>query len=81
MTNLLILSLGNRKQSAVKVQEILTESGCMVKTRLGIHSNPEGVCSDEGVIILEVIAEESALNGLVSKLGEVEGVKARLVII
>lgn len=79
MTNLLILSIGNRKQSALKVQEILTESGCMVKTRLGIHTNPSGVCMDAGVIILEVIAKEFELQGLVSKLETVEGVKAQLV--
>ena len=79
MTNLLILSVGNRKKSALKVQQILTESGCMVKTRLGIHSNPEGVCSDEGIIILEVVAGDSDIAGLVVKFEELDGVKAQLV--
>ena len=51
----------------------------MVKTRLGIHTNPSGVCMDAGVIILEVIAKEFELQGLVSKLETVEGVKAQLV--
>jgi hypothetical protein len=79
MANILILSVSKRKDAAVTVQKILTESGCMIKTRLGLHENGEGKCSDDGLIILHLEASDNDINGLIAKLEQVEGVKAKFV--
>ena len=31
------IQVGDREQEAVKVQELLTKQGCIIKTRLGLH--------------------------------------------
>ena len=36
MKNIVIISVEHRKNSAVAVQEVLSEYGCLIKTRLGI---------------------------------------------
>lgn len=81
MANILILSVEKRKDSAVKVQEMLTEAGCMIKTRLGLHEGGGDKCSDAGLIILQLESDINDINDLVAKLENIEGVKAKLVII
>jgi riboflavin synthase len=81
MADILILSVEKRKDTAVKVQEILTEAGCMIKTRLGLHESGEKQCSDAGLIILQLESDINDINVLVSKIGGIEGVKAKLVTI
>ncbi len=79
MANILLFSVQDRKKSAMRIQEILTNSGCRIKTRLGLHPGDDGVCSDSAVIILDIAAKESELSALVAALGSVEGVKVELV--
>ena len=79
MADILILSVAERKDTAVKVQEILTGAGCMIKTRLGLHEGDAGKCLDAGLIILQLAADKEDINGLASKLETLEGVKAKLV--
>ena len=49
--NIILILIDSRKDSAVKVQKILTEWGCMVKTRLGLHEGVLSNCSDHGAYI------------------------------
>ncbi|MDR1195188.1 MAG: hypothetical protein LBL00_01790 [Endomicrobium sp.] len=79
MANILILSVAKRKDTAVTVQQILTQAGCMIKTRLGLHENAEGQCCDAGLIILRLEAGDKDINDLIAKLEQVEGVKAKFV--
>jgi hypothetical protein len=79
MVNILILSVAKRKDAAIAVQEILTEAGCMIKTRLGLHESCG--CSDSGIIILHIEADSNDINDFVSKLEKIDGVRAKLVVI
>jgi len=79
MADILILSLGKRKSSALKVQRILTAGGCFIKTRLGIHDSCGDSCSDNGLIILELAASVKEIKAMASKLSKVSGVKAKFV--
>lgn len=74
-----LIAVGNRKESASRVQQILTGWGCMIKTRLGIHDGVLDDCSETGLIILEVVGEEEKKAELERKLGVVPGVVARRV--
>jgi hypothetical protein len=76
---LLVILMRTRRASAVKVQKILTDSGCIIKTRLGIHDGVLDKCSDTGLVILELVGSKADRAGLNKKLLKVTGVKTKLV--
>lgn len=76
--NIMTLLLNNRIQNAIKLQEVLTKSGCLIKVRLGIHEAGE-VCSNEGLIVLQLTGSTEELTMLEKELNSVDGVKAKLV--
>ncbi len=71
------IQVGDREQEAVKVQELLTKHGCIIKTRLGLHeASVEGQCSSNGLIILEFIKnKEDEIKALIKELDALESVK------
>lgn len=77
--SILLILVGNRKESAVKVQKILTGWGCIIKTRLGIHDGVLDNCSDEGLLILELHGTEEQKNELARKVAVLPGVNSKLV--
>jgi len=77
--SILLLLMGNRTATAVRVQEILTDMGCFIKTRLGIHDGSPDACTNSGLIILELLGEKEKKNNLVEQLESLEGVKVKLV--
>lgn len=52
------IQLGNRVNEAVKVQELLTKNGCIIKTRLGLHESSDAHCSTSGLILLEFLPDK-----------------------
>lgn len=76
---ILLILIGNRKESAVMVQKILTGWGCMIKTRLGIHDGVLDECSDSGLLILEVVGDKNKHKEMARKLDLVKGVKTKFV--
>ncbi len=51
------IQVGDREHDALKLQELLTKNGCLIKTRLGLHeSQYEGQCSSSGLILLEFMS-------------------------
>ena len=77
--SLLILSLDNRQVTALEVQKILTEAGCMIKTRIGLHSGILDQCSSRGVVILELVGEKQEHKKLLEKFAKLDNVKSQLV--
>ncbi len=77
--SILIILLGKRKESAVSVQKILTQWGCLIKTRLGIHDGVLENCSESGLIILELVGAKSKKEEFTRKLNLLSGVTAKLV--
>ena len=76
---LLLILIGDRKRAAVRVQQILTEWGCIIKTRLGIHDGVMENCSDEGLLILELYGTKEQKNELARKVAVLPGVSSQLV--
>ncbi|MGB9615088.1 MAG: hypothetical protein ACP5KD_03005 [Fervidobacterium sp.] len=66
-----------REKAAVEVQKLLTEYGCYIKTRLGLHEGAGEYCSPVGLIILELVDDESKHEELCEKLNKIEGVQAK----
>ncbi|MBN2415311.1 hypothetical protein JXO52_05695 [bacterium] len=75
----LIIVVDKRKKEAVKVQQILTEWGCLIKTRLGIHEGVLDNCTESGTIFLELVGEPEKLDELNRKLNLLAGVTSKLV--
>ncbi len=55
MTAIIGVPLDNRIEEAVKFQQILTECGCNIRTRIGLHNIGEYKCLNNGIILLEVV--------------------------
>ena len=74
---IMVIRINKRTDKAPTVQSVLTEYGCAIKTRLGLHEAGDGFCSDTGILILQLCGDGYA--GLENALNEIEGVKAKLV--
>lgn len=77
--SVLLILIGGRKESAVKVQQVLTAWGCIIKTRLGIHDGVLDNCSDEGLLILELHGDQEQREELARKVAVLPGVNSKLV--
>jgi len=77
--SILLILIGKRKDDAVKVQQILTAWGCIIKTRLGIHDGVLENCSDEGLLILELYGSDEEKQELTRKVALIPGVSSKLV--
>lgn len=76
MARILLIKVGNRPKVAVRVQEVLTQYGCSIRTRLGLHEFPsEGEERDEGLIVLEVVGDAGEIEKLKEALEALESVK------
>ncbi len=67
----------DRLEKAGGVQDLFTEYGCNIKTRLGLHEVSEDHCSPAGLIILELFGDQSVCDELVAKLGRITGVEVK----
>ena len=72
-TTVLGILLRKRTITATAFQEILSRHGCNIKTRIGLHTASDNVCSPDGVILLDVIGEDADINKLEQDLRNVDG--------
>jgi len=75
----MIIVINIRKKEAVTVQKILTEWGCLIKTRLGLHEGVLDNCSETGTIFLELVGEIEKIEEFSRKLNLLTGVRAKLI--
>lgn len=68
----------NRVETATKVQEILTQNGCNIRFRLGLHDAGLETCSNSGLILLQICGEQTEAEKLLHALQTVPHVKAKL---
>ena len=67
MRQIMGIQVGNRESEALKVQELLTKNGCIIKTRLGLHESSEELCSIAGLIILEFLPDKENEIAIIEK--------------
>lgn len=72
--HIMAVMLNNRIVEAPRFQETLTKHGCIIKMRLGLHETNNS-CSRDGLILLHLDAEESAVQALEQDLSALEGVR------
>lgn len=49
------IEVEKRREAVKEVQGLLSEYGCHIKTRIGLHEASEEACSDKGLILLEFV--------------------------
>lgn len=59
MKTIIGVKLENRKESAAEFQALITEFGCGIKTRIGLHDTYEYHCANTGIVLLEVIDDSA----------------------
>ncbi|MFW6035098.1 MAG: hypothetical protein ACOCRZ_02460 [Halothermotrichaceae bacterium] len=64
-----------RTDAAPKVQKILTEHGCIIDARIGLH-NIQG-CSEDGLILLHLCGTDDDIQALEEELSTVHRVKTK----
>ena len=67
----------DRIRHVEKVQQILTEYGCSIRTRLGLHEADKGFCSANGLLLLEMTDDVKNADALAAKLNAIEGVEVK----
>ncbi len=53
--------VAQRTKHTAKVQKILSDYGCSIRTRIGLHDAGGGFCSPNGLILLEVVSKAGEL--------------------
>lgn len=71
--------MDNRVSNAASFQQVLTENGCKIKARLGLHEVSDNLCATDGLIILQPYGKKEEIENLVQELNRLEGVKAKLI--
>ncbi len=68
--------ISKRIAEAVKVQQVLTKHGCIIKLRVGLHEAGE-VCADDGLVLLNLCGTNKDVAALKADLNKIKGVKAK----
>jgi len=79
--NIMIVKIGERRKKSPEVQEVLSKFGCSIKTRLGLHEANDTMCSEEGVLVLQLTGDRGEMKKLEAALNELESVKAQMVML
>lgn len=71
------IQVTNRVQKIPDVQKILTDYGCNIRTRLGLHEVSQKVCSTLGLLILDTYGDDAEVLEMEKKLKKVKGLIVR----
>lgn len=72
---IMAILVDKRTDAAPEVQKVLTEHGCVINNRLGIHESSN--CADEGMIILDITVSDDEVDQLENELKSINGVKVK----
>lgn len=73
--NIMAVVVNHRLENALEVQRVLTKYGCIIRMRLGMHEAGD-VCSQEGLIIMQLSGTNEEIMNFESELNSIQGVKA-----
>jgi len=69
-----------RVKHAGEVQKVFTDFGCQIRTRVGLHEADKGVCSPNGLIILDMVDDDVKVSELKKKLLAIDGVEMQTMV-
>lgn len=74
------IHITERVQHAGDVQQVLTRFGCQIRTRLGLHEADAGVCSPNGLILLDLVDDDAKAGELKAALTAIDGVEVQTMV-
>ncbi len=63
-----------RMHQVQRIQQLFSDYGCHIKTRIGLHEVSNGMCSAGGVIVLEMVGGSAKAQELQDHLAALDGV-------
>jgi ribose 5-phosphate isomerase len=75
---LMAVAVNHRAKNAAEVQGVLTKYGCLITVRLGLHEGGN-VCSDSGLIILQLSGTSEETESFAGDLNSIPGVNAKFI--
>lgn len=76
MYKIIGVSVQDRREHSLQVQTVLSNNGCSIKARLGLPQQSDNVCTNEGLLILQVEIDEDGISKVINELNSIDGVKA-----
>ena len=70
----------DRHGNIPNIQGLLTEYGCSIKTRLGLHEVRDDFCSTAGIILLETAGPREEVDAMVAKLDAIDGIDVQTMV-
>jgi len=70
----------DRIQHATEVQQVFTDYGGFIRTRLGLNDMGSGKAGPNGLILLEMVGDERAADQMMKKLKNIAGVDSKKII-
>ncbi|MFP4557687.1 MAG: hypothetical protein ACLFNU_12530 [Bacteroidales bacterium] len=71
------IRINDRVKEAGNVQRVLTQFGCSIKTRLGLHEVTDNHCSTSGLIILELTGSKDEQEKFYKELQMIKGISLK----
>jgi hypothetical protein len=69
------IHLPNRTDKAMELQKVLTNFGCLIKTRIGLHPVDQNSCANNGLIILEILSNSPEIDKFEAAIKQLPGVE------
>jgi hypothetical protein len=74
------IKINDRIKEAGSVQKVLTQFGCSIKTRLGLHEVSDNHCSTNGLIILELTGPGEEQEKMKVALQAIQGITLKMMV-
>ena len=74
------IQITRRVQNVPSVQAVLSEFGCNIRTRLGLHEVTESACSTVGLVLLDTYGDEKTILEMEEKLKAIKGVVVQIMV-
>jgi len=71
------IHITRRLEHALQVQQVLTEFGGNIKTRLGLHEVNGASGGPNGIVLIEFVGSEAKFNEFAQKLGGIAGIEVK----
>ena len=69
-----------RRQLVPEIQALLTEYGCNIRSRIGLHQVDDNSCSHQGLILLEMFGDQNVCDELKQRLSGLSGVEVQTMV-
>ena len=71
------IRVSDRVRNAGGLQNVFTEYGCNIKTRIGLHPVNGNFCSPNGLVVLELFGDQAICDELVGKIRATPGTEVQ----